>query len=147
MNFGLVRHVTDDVRQKTAFINEWNEALKLFFKGKEYGNDIESFVIGITCVSEKFEQFFKLKRPTYTESKIETHDGISIEIKKTFEYSLRLDYKTIINANDQRRMSLSASEIINSLDHFDSLPKKVKDFDRERFKSDLERFFKEQNLI
>ena len=40
-----------------------------------------------------------------------------------------------------------AVEILKSLDNLDIIPKKVKDFDKERFKADMYNFFKENNLV
>ena len=42
---------------------------------------------------------------------------------------------------------LVAKQCIASLDKLDKIPKKIKDFEKERFKTDFEQFFKQHSLI
>jgi hypothetical protein len=88
MKFGIVGYKTEEVIPRTSFLYHWNESLEKYFENKNYGIDVESIVIGIICVSENFEKFFPIRKPKYTENKIETHDGISVHIKKAFDFGL-----------------------------------------------------------
>lgn len=147
MEFAIVLHVSEEMIKKMDFTNDWNQQFKAFFQGKEYGKDISSYLVGVTCVSPQFEPFFKVRKPTYIEKKIETHDDFSVEISKSYGYDIKLDFNVVLNSNKEDIKKILASEIKNSLSHLDSLPKKIKDFNKDRFKGDLLLFFEERNLI
>ena len=66
---------------------------------------------------------------------------------RVFSYDVKLDYEDFKNQSDEQNEQTLASEIMESLSNLDKLPKKVKDFDKERFKKDMEAFFEAQNLL
>lgn len=146
MKFGLTQETNLDQDRSNIIISLSNE-LKEYFKNRDYGKDVEEFLIGLISVKPEFEIFFKERKPKYISHKIETHGGISVEITKSYGYDIKLNYNNISESNMHTIKSVIASEIVTSLSHLDSLPKKIKDFDKERFKGDLLQFFKEHGLL
>jgi hypothetical protein len=132
----------------TSVISALSSDLKSHFSEMEYGQDIKSYIIGIICMSPQFEQFYKEKKPKYTKEKeVLKPDGIPITIEKTFEYSIKIDYESFKNATEDEARKLLAKEILVSLVVFEKLKSKIKDFDMNSFKADLEEYFKSHNLI
>ena len=140
--------IDSDAQHKIDLINSLTDSLEKYFTPKNYGSDIEDILIGLTCVfvSEGYEHLFKIYPPKYVDFKVikNKYTGESIELKKYFNYSLKLSnkiYEEFISATDEESKKILANEILNSFSNLDSLPKKVKDFDKERFKKDVETFF------
>ena len=136
-------HITEEIIPQMNFTNPLEQQLKTYFNGK----DVLSYTIGITCVSPQFDPFFKVNKPKYIEDKTETHDGFSVRIDKSYEYGIKLNHNKVLNASEEEVKKMLASSIMESLSHLDSLPRKIKDFDKEQFRADLESFFKDRQLI
>ncbi|RKR09273.1 hypothetical protein C8C83_0893 [Flavobacterium sp. 90] len=139
---------------KINLINSLIDSLEVYFASKNYGSDIEDILIGLTCayVSEGFEHLFKMYPTKYVDFKIikNKYTGESIELNKHFHYSVKLDneeYNSFINESDEESRKILAVMIIKSLSNLDGLPKKVKNFDKERFKNDTLSFFEKEVLI
>ena len=150
MNFGLAVTITPEVQGKSIIIHSLSDDLKFFFKNKDYGNDVKSYTIGVHCqnVPLGFEKFSKLPKPSYTKGKKTINpDGIPFTLEDSFEYSIKLDFETFKNNTDEECSKLLAGEILNSLSVLDDMKGKIKDFNTERFKADLENYFKEKGLI
>ncbi len=148
MEFGLAIISTIEVKNKSTIIQTLSDELELFIKSKKYGNDVKSFTIGIVCIAPQFEKFFKEKKPKYTKGvKIINPDGIPFKLEDSLEYSIKLDFETFKNGTEEACKKLLAKEILNSLSVVESMKNKIKDFDLEKFKADLERYFKEKELI
>jgi hypothetical protein len=120
-------------------------SLKPFFSSQSYGDDILQVSIGFIMVTHKpgFEEWYKEKQPRYTEFKSSKSKltGEIIEVSKRFSYQIKLSdiqLNKLINGSEKESLKLIAIEIINSLNKLDKIPKKVKSFDKSRFKSDLE---------
>ena len=114
-----------------------------------YGQSIQNFFIGCICVKQRpgYEDWFKIRKPKYKDvDKIRLLDGSLKESYGVFSYDIKLNFETFINTTEEESKRLLASEILTSLPNLDALPKKVKDFDKERFRTDIEQFFKEQKF-
>lgn len=149
MKFGLAQYTSREVDKEAQFITSFSDNLETNFHNKAYGKDINEIIIGVICVSKDFEQFFKPKKPKYTKDKknIKT-EGFEYEIEKCLEYSIKIDFNEFKSANDElQRKKILSREILLSLSSSDSIKKKIKDFNWEQFKQDLENYFKERNLI
>lgn len=95
-----------------------------------------------------YEDWFKVRKPRYQAiSKVKMLDGNIKEQRGVFTYDVKLDFETFVSATEEGSRKILAIEILNSLFNLDALPKKVKDFDKERFKEDIEQFFKSEKLI
>ena len=127
MKFGITEELTEDILEKFRNVaNIIEPPLKEFLKNKDYGTGIESLYIDIICVHPKFD-FFCTVRKKYTKS------------KKMIEYSVKLDHAIIVKSNKEQIQEILANAIIDSLDIITVL--KIKDFDVERFRADLQLFF------
>ncbi|MDR6460830.1 hypothetical protein J2786_003964 [Chryseobacterium vietnamense] len=147
MDFGLAITSSREVKHK-HIITQLSDDIEKYFKVKNYGNDLKSIVIGVICVSPNFENFFKVRKPVYTKGKKEFHDeDFAYTIENNLEYNLKLNFEEFQNSSDEECKKIVAKEILLSLNSLDSIKKKIKDFDWDQFKKDLENFFKEKNLI
>jgi len=147
MKFGLA--IISNLNQdKTNLITKLSNELEIAFKYRKYGNDVKAFTIGIVCVEPQFEQFFKPKKAKYTKGKKEINpDGFPFLLEDDLEYDVKIDFETFKNATEQECRRILAKEILNSLSVFESMKKKIKDFDLKIFKDDLECYFKEKKMI
>lgn len=131
---------------KSSLIVGLSDELKINFKDKNYGSDIKSFTIGFVCISPQFEQFFKAKKPRYIRGKKEmVVEGVPFILENSFEYDINLDFETFKNDTEEECRLLLAKEILSSLSIVESMKSKLKDFDLERFKADLEIYFMQEN--
>ena len=145
MEFGFGIQTSTGV--DTELILGLEKELKVFFIKKNYGGDLKKIVMGICCMAEEFENFYKRRKPSYTAYKEITIVNKKIIIDRVFEYEIWLNFKVFNSLSEKGAKKLLAQEILKSLSNLDTLPKKIKDFIREKFKYDMERFFSEQKLI
>ena len=157
------------------------------FLDKDYGSDVETIMI-IICVIQMrpgFENWYKVKRPKYTEYKSwYTTFGIDDpdipefkEIKKRFDIEIRFKdqlYDDFMDADEEEAKRIAAEEeakriaeeeeakriaaeeeakrilareTLKALELLDKLPKRLKNFDKERFKADVAAYYREQGWI
>lgn len=154
MNISISLTMDPMANHKSRIVVSISEELKAFFAGKFYGEDIQSYIIGFTCVlpPEGFEHLFKKKKPVYVDDKTTKNKftGEPHRMFKLFIDSIDLDsteYTDFVDSSDEESKKILAKKILESLENLDKLPKKVKDFDKERFKQDMEHFFKEHDLL
>jgi hypothetical protein len=155
MNIGISLEIDIEAQKKSVLINDLSETLKMFFLSRYYGEGILNFYIGCICIKTKpgYEEWYKIRKPRYknlTLIKDVGRVGNNVEIKNSFSIDMKIDneeYNNFISSSDIESKRILASEILKSLSNLDALPKRVKDFDKEQFKADMEKFFKEQGLI
>lgn len=147
MKFNISLRVDNNANNKIILINEFIDSLEKYFATKGYGSDVEYILIGLTCVyvNEGFEHLYKVYPLKYVDFKIlkNKFTGESIELKKQIHYSVKLnndEYEEFVNGSDEESKKILYKLLFDSLSNFDALPKKIKDFDKERFKTDLESF-------
>lgn len=139
---------------KLPIINHLSNSIKTHFLNYDYGKDVKSIVIITILVKTRkgYEEWYKIRKPKFISHKIIENPSIGLrkEINKEFVTETRYDnelYDTFLKATDKVSKEILAQELLKSLSNLDALPKKVKDFDKERFRADMEAFFKEQNLL
>ncbi|MCV2486492.1 hypothetical protein OD917_16280 [Flavobacterium sp. SH_e] len=148
MRLGLAQYSSAEIENETRFLIDFSNEMKKSFIEKRYGNDLIEIVIGIICVSPMFEQFFKPKRPKYTnEKKHIKSEGFEYEVEKCLEYSIKLDFETFKNFSEIEAKKHLSLEILKSLEIIETMRTKIKDFDLATFKKDLENYFKEKRYI
>ncbi len=145
MKFALVSYISQDI--DGDIIQDLSEKISSFLNNKVYGKDVEKYYIGIMCVDQEYEQFFKIRKPKYTsEKKIYEKGGIKYEIEKTVEYDIKIDYETFKQLNKNKAQELLAEKILESISIISKI-KKIKDFNIESFSFDLIKCFKELQLL
>ena len=142
---------------KAWFVDDFSRRyLEKHFLTLNYGPDVEEIVIAFTLIKTKpgYEEWCKPKRPKYTEyggwRTFGPEGPKDREIKKEFFIDIRIDgdlYDAFIEANEEQAKCILAREILNSLELLDKLPKRLKQFDKERFKSDVSDYFQQQGWI
>ena len=148
MEIGLVWIRDPEINKFGNMSNQFEKDLKEYFKHRDYGDGIKDLCIGIICTNPLpgFEQFGEPRKPKYTyEYKTYTRTWGTYTVGRLLEYSIKLDFKTFRNASDEEAEKILTKEIMSSLTVFDKMKKKIKDFDDELFKKDLEQYFKEKD--
>lgn len=147
MNFGISIDTDISFKTKTAYIHRLSDDLNTFFESKNYGNDIKCLTIGLIIKSAQFDIFYKEKRPKYYHGKnLITLEGATVEVEDALEYSIKPDYSKLISADENAILKYVAQEILRSLHKIDTI-KKIKNFDKDSFKKDLESFFRARDLL
>jgi hypothetical protein len=138
---------------KANLVYELSNQLNNYFANYNYDSDVKKVDIGFLLVLERpgYEVWYKPKKPKYVEYQNKTNlAGEEIIIEKTFSYEIRFSDEQLYKftgGDDSLSKKVMAIEILKSLSKLDEMPKKVKNFDKAKFKSDIEQFFKEQNLL
>ena len=65
MECKLAQYISDEISEKARIVTNFSLEMNSYFEGKEYGSGLREIVIGIVCVSLKFEEFFKIGQPIY----------------------------------------------------------------------------------
>lgn len=143
-----------DAQSKGQLIIKLFSDINQFINDKSYGSGIFEYLIICQIVNPPigYEHIFKDFRPKFIENKLMTIrlTGEPLLVEKQFSYSIKIsgnNFEKFINGSDSESMKVLSREILSSFFHLDALPKKVKDFDKEQFKADMEYYFKEQKLI
>jgi hypothetical protein len=154
MKFAIIQYTDTKSEKKSHLVQDISNNLQDFLKNKNYGEDIEVFLIGFLGVKTKpgYEDWYKEKKPRYVDYKQSKNriTGEMMEVIKNYSYDIKFDYELydeFVDGTDEESRKLLAKKILESFEHLDKLPKKVKDFDKEKFKADVEKFFKEQGLL
>lgn len=133
--------ITNDevVFKKSLEIPKYNNILETFQFYNEY---IEVFRIDILMVYtegkyESFSDWYKLREPKYVLK------GKTLIIETFLTNSL---LNTFVNANHNDDYKILSNLILETIADVE-LPKKVKDFDKEKFKMNVENFFKKEGII
>ena len=71
--------------------------------------------------------------------------SIPIVINKTLEIEIKLDYGQVLVAEDEELKRIVASEVLNTFQNL-KVPKKVTDFDKDRFVADIGGLFRQMFL-
>jgi hypothetical protein len=148
MDIGFAIEIDIEADEKSALLQHFSDLLGDEFKEKSYGADIENVDIGFICLRTVpgFESFSATRKPKYVAiQQVQLLDGNAKEIKNTFTFDIKLDsesYEVFVKAQDSEAIKLLKSKLLESLSLFDSLPKKVKKFNVDLFKSDMTNFLK-----
>lgn len=131
---------------KRQAIKEVSEAANNLVASNDYGESIEKMLVGLIVVEPVYDDFSKPRRPRYTEHKETVAFGsIPIVSHKTLEIEIKLNYEQVLAAEDEELKRIVASEVLNTL-HSLKMPKKVTDFDKDRFVADIDRLFHQKFL-
>lgn len=137
-----------DKTTKGVEFRKLDAKLETYFKNKSYGEDICTYLIGVISVHPNYDQFFKIRRPFYVEDKTVTLDKIlgPVRIYKSFSFNIKLDFEEFISSNTEDGLKMIAGSIMETVKTL-KYPKKIKDFDKERFYEDLRLFFEKEKIL
>lgn len=139
--------VSPEISTKKQALDLINKVLNGLISSVVYGESLETVLIGLIAVEPIYNKFAKPRRPRYTEHKETMAFGsIPIIIHKTLEIEIKLDYEQVLTADDEALCKIVAIDVLNTLRTL-KLPKKVTDFDKDRFVTDVESAFKTEHLI
>ena len=154
MKFAITQEVDTKSGKKSDIIQQLSDDLENYLKDKNYGSDIETFLIGFIGIKTKpgYEEWYKERKPKYTAYKASKNriTGLPMEIIKSYSYDIKFDYDLydeFVEASDENSKKILVIKILDSFTHLDKLSKKIKDFDKDKFKKDVEKFFQEQGII
>ena len=154
MRFSITLTIDAPASKKSALINAFSKLLDEFINNRNYGEGIFECLISLFVVNPPpgFEHLYKGFKPKFIEYKktINRYTGEEIEIIKLLHYSIKIEgdlYKNFVDSPDHICQKILASLIFKSLPDLDASFVKMKNFDKEKFKKDIEMFFKENNLI
>ena len=71
--------------------------------------------------------------------------SIPIVSHKTLEIEIKLNYEQVLAAKDEEVKRIVASEVLNTFQNL-KVPKKVTDFDKDRFMADIDGLFRQMFL-
>jgi hypothetical protein len=150
MKIALAQYVSADIKKETNFISDFSNDMEEWSLKKKYGNDLLELIIGIICVSQSLEAFFKPGKPKYIKEKKgvkSTYTDQEYDIEKCLTYDIKLDFETFKKFSEIEAKKHIALEILKSLEIVETMRTKIKDFDLTTFKKDLENYFKEKEYI
>ena len=135
-------------------VDFFTKLLTPYLNKRDYGKDVLSYKMICICVKTKpgYEDWYKVRRPKYIENQtiIVDFTGEKIEINNELVHEIKIDneeYDFFVSSGKEEGYKFLAYKILRSISELKKLPGKIKDFDKERFKSDLEGFFKEKGLV
>lgn len=139
--------VSPEISTKKQALGLINKVLNGLISSVVYGESLETVLIGLIAVEPIYDKFAKPRRPRYTEHKETMAFGsIPIIIHKTLEIEIKLDYEQVLIADDDALCKIVATEVLNTLRSL-KLPKKVTDFDKDKFVTDVESVFLSEHYI
>jgi len=151
MKIGIGLYTEEKKHFISTFVHSFESDVNNYLKEKNYGSDIEMFGINLTIInpSPGFEHFYKVYKPKYVAYKevANPYTKKRIEIIKEFIVSVRIDgelYHQLSPDTLTESQKIVVEEILKSFLLLEFLPKKVKDFDRDRFISDMADLMKEK---
>ena len=128
-------------------IQDLSGEMNNYFEGQYYGPDLLSLKIKFILALPKqgYENWYKEKKPKFTESKdsVSKLKGEIYQVKKEFSYEVKISeeiLRQILNITAGEKKKLLIKELLNSLHNLKNLPKKVKNFNKNKFVNDIEIF-------
>ncbi|WP_333888135.1 hypothetical protein [Sphingobacterium siyangense] len=144
MHFTIALTMDTRAETKSHILTNLSIYLNESFKDKDYGADLLNYTLGFTSVlaPEGYGHFFEKKKPLYVSDRT-TKNRFTGE--KHHMYRLFIDgivigpdeYEDFVSGTDPNSLEIIKAKILESLSSLDQLPKKVKDFDKERFRIDM----------
>jgi hypothetical protein len=145
MKFSIVLKVDVKVQKKAQLAHAFGDVIKEYLRDRDYGEDVKDYML-LMIIYERSSPLTRLNKPTYVDHKVKTNrfTGLPVEMNKLLLNEVLLtgaDYASFIAADDEGSKKIMAKMVLASLSNLENLPKKVKDFDKAKFKRDLEDLF------
>lgn len=144
MHFNIALTMDTRAGIKSHILTNLSIYLKKSLKGKDYGADLQNYTLGFTSVlaPEGYGHFFEKKKPLYVSDRTTKNrfTGKKHHMYRVFIDSIVIEpneYEDFVSGTDLNSLEIIKAKILESLSSLDLLPKKVKDFDKERFRIDM----------
>lgn len=142
---------------KSSWIEDFSKQYLIpAFEDQSYGPDILNVVIVIILIRHEpgYEAWYKTRRPKYIEHyesvSYITGEPVRWEWNKRFVIEIRFNndvYDEFLKADDEQSKRIIARETLKALELLDKVPKRLKDFDKERFRTDVANYYRSQGWI
>lgn len=142
---------------KSSWIEDFSKQYLIpAFEDQSYGPDILNVVIVIILIRHEpgYEAWYKPRRPKYIEHyesvSYITGEPVRWEWNKRFVIEIRFNndvYDEFLKADDEQSKRIIARETLKALELLDKVPKRLKDFDKERFRTDVANYYRSQGWI
>ncbi|MBR1636607.1 MAG: hypothetical protein IJ687_02010 [Bacteroidales bacterium] len=152
-----VYELDSPMRKKTWWLRDFSrDYLESVFIDRSYGKDIENISIVIILIRHipGYEAWDKPRRPKYIEHyesvSYITGEPVRWEWNKRFVIEIRFNndvYDEFLKADDEQSKRIIARETLKALELLDKVPKRLKDFDKERFRTDVANYYRSQGWI
>ena len=146
MTFGIAQY-TNLTQEQNNWVNDLSVELKSFFENRNYGQELNELYFGLITVKPEFDQFFKKKRPRYRPGeRVSEVDGIEIKSNNCAEIDCKIEFSQVSELKKEELIEKVCEEILTESDCLTRLSK-LKKFDFQSYKSDLEKYFIDKNYI
>ncbi len=152
-----VYELDSPMEKKTWWLCDFSrDYLESVFIDRSYGKDIENISIVIILIRHipGYEAWDKPRRPKYIEHyesvSYLTGEPVRWEWNKRFVIEIRFNndvYDEFLKADDEQSKRIIARETLKALELLDKVPKRLKDFDKERFRTDVANYYRSQGWI
>ena len=152
-----VYELDSPMEKKTWWLCDFSrDYLESVFIDRSYGKDIENISIVIILIRHipGYEAWDKPRRPKYIEHyesvSYITGEPVRWEWNKRFVIEIRFNndvYDEFLKADDEQSKRIIARETLKALELLDKVPKRLKDFDKERFRTDVANYYRSQGWI
>ena len=152
-----VYELDSPMRKKTWWLRDFSrDYLESVFIDRSYGKDIENISIVIILIRHipGYEAWDKPRRPKYIEHyesvSYITGEPVRWEWNKRFVIEIRFNndvYDEFLKADEEQSKRIIARETLKALELLDKVPKRLKDFDKERFRTDVANYYRSQGWI
>ena len=144
-----------DKKKKVDYFNLFpSRFLDDFFSTKSYGKDVEEIEIAAILVKmlPGYEDWHRPKRPKYYDYYFSQLIPMNppVIFNKRFVIQIRFSnevYDRYLKSTGDESDAIIAQEFYRALDILDKLPKRLKDFDKEGFKKDVETLFRSHGWL
>lgn len=148
MQVEFVTVTSADLGKPLRVIYKVEDDFQKFFSDKNYGDDLQYLLIRLECNSPKYAEMKKPRKPKYRrEGAIEIMHGTQQQTdSRSLNYEIILDFPRYYQMDKETVVKNLATDILASLDIISTV-KQIKDFDLERFRKDLSKFFEQLNWL
>lgn len=146
MTFGIAQY-TNLTQEQNNWINDLSVELKSFFDNRNYGKGLNELYFGLITVKPEFDLFLKKKRPRYRPGeRVSSVDGIEIKSNNCAEIDCKIEFDQLSELKKEELIEKVCEEILSESDCLNRLSK-LKNFDFQSYKSDLEKYLIDQKYI
>lgn len=149
MDFGVFIVSETSTDGLSSAIIEVDNVLREYLKGKQYGSSVESITIKCMICHDKpgFEDFTRIGRQKYFPVRRYTDYFTKEKIVEYGEYCYGVKFENVeiddlIGKPIIEVQKSFVKKFVESFSNYNHLPKKITDFDKERFMADIIELFK-----